>query len=360
MKFKIVSVLSPSFLLIVAAAPFGVAFNNPIFQKDSVHQQTVPAKQDSVPVELPNFDALFGRIERVSPLFRMALEAQERNQRGTFDSAEDKESKSHLDLKWKPVETNQRRLVSQVEKIDNFQGLNAPLLRFRSSMQGPCHGDAFANFMMNLDDRKKWDAQIHDVYEAYSIDDLDPVNNAMGFNYGDCTRLGVGHCITKPNLGIDAREQLTLCGINEFSDGSWVIWGTEMEDWHNHLFPPGRRVTRSKSHLFSTTLTPTGPDSFDVEYVLQLDIGGKLPNWMTTPILVENVKKLFACAQDFYLNKNGELETFLVEKEKNMASIIKPSEVSSSDAGLVLEDDTFVSENRDFKVPVRNKHTLYL
>jgi len=348
----------PSILsfLVVLVAPFAAAFNSPLFQQ--AQQRTFPAKQDGVPIELPDFDELFGRVQQVSPLCRLALEGQRGNSgaRGGFDFIERVSSSS--DLKWKTVESNQRRLVSQVEKIDNFQGINAPILRFRASMLGPCDAGAFAKFIMNLDDRKKWDAQIDDVYEAYTIQDLDLVNNAMGVNYGECTQVGVGHCITKPNLGIDAREQLTICGINEFSDGSSVIWGTEMEEYHNYLFPPGRRVTRSKSHLFSTTLIPTGPESFDVEYVIQLEVGGKIPNWMTTPIVIENVKKLFSCAQDFYLNKDGELEKFLAEKAARKSS--DSLAVSALSEREVLLDD--LEELKEVVAPPqrRRKHTLYL
>ena len=181
-------------------------------------------------------------------------------------------------------------------------------------MKGPCVGEAFASFIMDLDQRQKWDIQIDNVYEAYPILDLDAANIAMGINkYGDCVRLGVGHCTTKSNLGIDAREQLTLCGINNFDDGSCLIWGTEMEEWHDHLFPPGHRSTRAKSHLFSTTLVPTGPDSFDIEYVLQLEIGGKIPVWLTTPIIIDSVKRLFSCSKDFFLGKDGTLEQRLAD-----------------------------------------------
>lgn len=217
------------------------------------------------------------------------------------------------------MEANSKRLVHSVEKIDNFQGLNAPLLRFRATLEGPCDGESFANFVTNLDYRKKWDAQIDNVYEAYTIDDLDMANMAMGFDYGDCSKIGVGHCITKANLGIDAREQLTICGINDFDDGSCMIWGTEMEDRHNHLFPPGKRTTRARSHLFATTLTPTGPDCFDIEYVIQLEIGGKIPTWMTTPIVIDNVKKMFTCVQKFYRNEDGDLDKFRAVKEKQQA-----------------------------------------
>jgi hypothetical protein len=221
------------------------------------------------------------------------------------------------DLKWKTVESNKRRIVHQIEKIDNFQGLSAPILRFRATLEGPCEGEAFANFIMHLDDRKKWDAQIDNVYEAYPIHDLEVADMAMGFKYGECSRLGVGHCLTKTSMGIDAREQLTLCGINDFPEadnGSCLIWGTEMEEWHNHLFPPGHRHTRAKTHLFSSTLVPTGPETFDAEYVIQLDIGGNIPTWLTTPIVTDNVKKFFSCAADFFKNKNGDLDKYLLKK----------------------------------------------
>jgi hypothetical protein len=204
--------------------------------------------------------------------------------------------------------------IIEVEKIDNFQGLGVPILRFRATLEGPCVGECFANFIMNTEERKKWDSQIDHVYEAYPINDLDSANIAMGFKYGDCSRLGVGYCLTKPNLGIDAREQLIICGINDFSDGSCLIWGTEMESWHDHLLPTGKRSTRAKSHIFSTTLVPRLDNSIDIEYVLQLEIGGKIPTWMTTPLVIDNVKKLFKCAQNFYLNKDGELANFLAEK----------------------------------------------
>jgi hypothetical protein len=62
------------------------------------------------------------------------------------------------------------------------------------------------------------------------------------------------------------------------------------------------RVTRAKSHLFSTTLVPTSESSFDVEYVLQLEIGGKIPIWLTTPIVTDSVKRMFKCAEGIYSN----------------------------------------------------------
>lgn len=221
-------------------------------------------------------------------------------------------------LRWKTIEERKDRLVHQIQKIDNFQGLPAPLVRFRSSLSGPCVGECFANFIMDIDERKKWDSQIEQVYEAYPIHDLDAANIAMGFgSYGDCSRLGIGYCQTKANLGISPREQLILCGIQNFSDGSCIVWGTEMEEWHNHLFPPGERHTRAKSHIFSTTLTPTSENSFDVEYALQLEVGGKLPTWCTTPILVDTIKKMFIHAQGFFGGEHGNLEAYLSEQKRH-------------------------------------------
>lgn len=224
----------------------------------------------------------------------------------------------HPELMWKTIESNKNKVVHKIEKIDNFKGLGSPILRFRSSLKGPCVTDAFSNFIMTLDERKKWDRAIADVRELYPIHDLDAANIAMGFGqYGDCSRLGVGYCQTKAAFGVSPREQLTLCGIQDFQDGSTVIWGTEMEDRHNHLFPQGQRQTRAKSHLFSTTLIPTSDDSFDVEYVLQLDIGGGMPTWLTAPVVVDTVKSLFRHAEKFFKGEEGsDLEKILQQKAR--------------------------------------------
>lgn len=201
-------------------------------------------------------------------------------------------------LKWKKVESNKRKTVHQIEKIDNFQGLGCPIVRFRASLKGPCIGMKFASFIMDLEERKKWDPQIEQVDEIFPIYDVDAANIAMDFQYGDCKRLGIGYCQTKSNPVVDGREQLILCGIQDMPNQSTVIWGTELEEWHNHLFPQDiPRRTRAKSHLFASTLVPTGPDSFDVEYILQLEVGGNIPAFLTTPILVQTVKGMFNYAE---------------------------------------------------------------
>lgn len=207
--------------------------------------------------------------------------------------------------------------MHSIQKIDNFEGHPAPLLRFRASLEGPCIGECFGNFVTTLDERKKWDAQIEQVKELYTFSDLETVNSAMGFGqFGHCSRLGVGYCQTKANVGISAREQLTLCGMQDFADGSCIIWATELPEWHNHLMPPTPRHGRSKSHIFATTLTPTSDSTFDVEYLLQLEVGGKIPTWMTTPVVTQTVKNLFSHAESFYTSQKvgGPLDDFLKQK----------------------------------------------
>ena len=181
-------------------------------------------------------------------------------------------------------------------------------------MKGPCLAGVFAKFLTTKEYRAMWDESLANVYEKYPIQDLDAVNMSMEFGkkYGDCSKIGVGYCTTKPSFGVDSREQLTMCGVQDFVDGSSIIWGTEMGDHHNHLLPEDEaRRTRAKSHLFATTLIPTGLDTFDVEYVIQLEIGGKIPNWLTTPIVIENVKNMFRVVNEYF--SGGALEEYLKE-----------------------------------------------
>ncbi|GFH52387.1 hypothetical protein CTEN210_08863 [Chaetoceros tenuissimus] len=267
------------------------AFSMPMFTEQKTMQRTTPSKTDGVEIEIPNFDELFGRIKEVSPLAALAIDGKE----GNFQVADELYPSS---LKWKKVESNKRKTVHQIEKIDNFQGLGCPMVRFRASLKGPCIGMKFASFIMDLEERKKWDPQIEQVDEIFPIYDVDAANIAMDFQYGDCKRLGIGYCQTKSNPVVDGREQLILCGIQDMPNQSTVIWGTELEEWHNHLFPQDiPRRTRAKSHLFASTLVPTGPDSFDVEYILQLEVGGNIPAFLTTPVLVQTVKGMFNYAE---------------------------------------------------------------
>ena len=247
--------------------------------------------------------------------------------------------KDPIGYKWKTVESNKRRVVHQVDRIDNFQELGAPMLRFRSTIRGPHAPEKFADFIMNLDERSRWDPAIAEVDERYPVYDLDAANIAMGVGrYGDCTKLGVGYCRTKQSV-VSPREQLTLCGIQDFECGSTLIWGTEMEEWHNHLLPGDKRHTRAKSHLFSVALTPSSPETFDVEYILQLEIGGAIPKWMAAPILSESVKNMFNHAKDVYGGKDGEIDAFIKETEAQRAK-----EVVLETAAVAAVEDVLMQE----------------
>lgn len=267
--------------------------------------------QPQVEIELPNMAMIFERISLASPLAKLVMEGKS----GDGFAAIDDDIK-HPELKWKKVEENKRKTVHRIEKADRFQNINVPLLRFRSSLKGPCIGERFSNFIMDLEERKKWDDQIAKVDEMYPIDDLDAINSLLGKKYGSCTRLGVGYSMTKQGI-ISPREQLICGGMQEFTNGATILWGTEMEEHHNHLLPEGQRHTRAKSHLFSVTLAPTGPDSFDVEYLLQTDVGGGLPSFMTTPAVTDIVKKLFDHARDYFEGgESSELDMYLKSRQQ--------------------------------------------
>jgi len=329
--------LSLQLLLITSTSTlvlaFSSAFTKSIFQETKALQKLAPSKTAGIEIELPDFDEFFNRIQVVSPLARLAINGGGTGEGGGFAVVDDT-GKRHGNLdtsfrnfsatqcliialtcssflsfsplpiapsgyKWKNVEKNKNKVVRQIDRIDNFQNLGPPLLRWRASMTGPCDGLLFADFIMNTDKRRRWDPQIESVSEMYPIIDLETANIAMGNKFGDCLKLGAGYTLTKSHpIGISPREQLTLCGIQNFMDGSSVIWGTELAEWHNHLLPAGERLTRARSHLFSIALVPTGNDTFDVEYSLQLDFGGSLPHWMTAPIVLDSVKGMFGVAQE--------------------------------------------------------------
>jgi len=205
--------------------------------------------------------------------------------------------------------------VQEIQKLDKFAGIATPVFRFRSALNGPPLGDFFGRYIMDLNERRKWDAQIENVHDLHTILDLDAVTHAMGPGYyGTCSRLGVGYGQTKAGFGISPREQMFMYGLQQFPDGSSLLWGTELSEEYNHLLPPGKRHTRSKSHLFAATLKPTGNDSFDVEYVLQLDIGGAIPHFLTTPVLIDTIKNLFETARREFAGATDSLQRFLQEK----------------------------------------------
>jgi len=299
---------SVSILYVISATYYeSYAFNSPLFVQDVALKVPPTKTKTGIEIELPDFDELFGRIEKVSPLAQLAMQ----NRDGGFFALDES---TPNDLKWKKVEERPKNIVQKIEKIDNFQNLHAPLLRFRGSLQGPLSADAFADFITDIHHRKRWDVNIDNVQELYPVQDLNEINQIIDTSkYGVCTKLGVGYCQTKKNFVIDSREQLTMCGIQRFpTTGAAIIWGTEMEDRHNYLFPKNtERHTRARSHLFCATLVPTDEDSFDVEYVLQLDSGWNLPTFLTTPVIIDAVKSTFKYAKEFYAGGfDGEIDSY--------------------------------------------------
>jgi len=266
-------------------------------------------------IELPNFELLFDRVQQASPLSKLVMEGKS----GGFAAIDDESH--HPELRWKKVEANARNTVHRIDKLDSFQNVKTPLLRFRSTIQGPCIGERFSHFIMDLEERKKWDDQIAFQEEMYPIDDVASVDHLLGDTerFGNCVRVGVGYVKTKQGI-ISPREQLILGGHQEFQDGSTILWGTEMEEFHNHLLPPGQRHTRAKSHLFAATLAPTSNNSFDIEYLLQMDVGGGLPNFITTPAIIEAVKKLFSHAESYF--EGEDIEQFLKAKEEEEQNLL--------------------------------------
>jgi hypothetical protein len=65
------------------AAP-AQAFSSTLFPQAPTAQQTAPSKTEGVEIELPDFDDLFGRIQQVSPLARVAIEGGEINGKRGF------------------------------------------------------------------------------------------------------------------------------------------------------------------------------------------------------------------------------------------------------------------------------------
>jgi hypothetical protein len=295
--------------------------------------------QQGVEIELPDTDLLFERIGTASPLAKLVMEG---DASGGFEAIDDNNAK-HPELKWKKVEDNKRKTVHRIDKADSFQNVRTPLLRFRSSIQGPCIGERFSNMIMDLEERKKWDDQVAKVEEMYPIEDLDAVNAMLGDQekYGTCTRLGVGYTQTKSGI-LSPREQLTLGGMQEYENGATILWGTEMEEYHNHLLPEGQRHTRAKSHLFAATLAPTGPDSFDVEYLLQMDVGGGVPHFLSTPALTDAVRKLFQHAKTYF--EGDEVDLYLKSRQQEQQADYAEIELLSTLDEDLLEAEIDIDE----------------
>ena len=291
------------------------AFAPSLFQQG---QRTVPTQTEGVSLDLPDFDELFDRFKKVSPLARQAIDSAPGDKGGFTHIDGDADSS----LRWKTIESKKNRLVHHIDKVDNFMDLGPPLIRFRATLDGPYPlegrrlGEPFANFIMDLDQRKQWDRQVAQVDQIHSINIPEAAEWISQDKHGNCCKLGIGYCQTKAQFGLAPREQLTVCGVQNFDNGSTMIWGTELqEDFQEHLLPvlPGNResrIPRAKSLLFCTTLTPIGENKFDVEYCLQMCTGG-LPIFITTAVMIDAVKSLFRHAKKYYVG--DELEPFLAQ-----------------------------------------------
>jgi hypothetical protein len=285
---------------------------------------------------MPDLPALFDKIRQVSPLARQVMTTGSDALRTGLQGLALVEDHNTLDkaLKWKTVERTPTSTVHQIDKLESFDGKSAPLFRFRATLQGPLlDGGVFGQYILDLDQRKKWDDKIEQVKQVHHLDALQDIFNLQlgssrlslrtsssdakevgggGVDLGECVRLGVGYGQTKKALGITEREQLFWFGMQEFGGcGAYILWGQEVDDddttgkskdnnkQSTTLWPEGSpRYTRAKSHLFSATLIPTSDTTFDVEYVLQMEIGGQIPKFLTTPVLIETVKNLFKVASE--------------------------------------------------------------
>jgi hypothetical protein len=66
-----------SAVLLTLLARSAEAFGNALFQEACTAQQTFASKNEGVEIELPDFDELFGRVQQVSPLSRVAIEGND-------------------------------------------------------------------------------------------------------------------------------------------------------------------------------------------------------------------------------------------------------------------------------------------
>ncbi len=142
----------------------------------AIHREPIVTKQEwqhpGSEIELPNLELLFERIATASPLARLVMEGDPSKQQRGFDAIDDGDDNTkHPELRWKKVEENSRRSVHRIDRADRYQGLKTPLLRFRSSIKGPCIGERFV-MIMDLNERKKWDDQVARVEELHPISDL--------------------------------------------------------------------------------------------------------------------------------------------------------------------------------------------
>jgi hypothetical protein len=244
---------------------------------------------------------------------------------------------------WRVTDSfNPKRLIKEIDKIDGFEKRIPPLIRLRTTLHGPKKkrgemlSDVFATEVL----RHQWDPT-NDVVEQIYYGDLDELKAYQDERYGTCSMFGIGYVKTIQSV-VSPREQLTLCGVQNFKSGASIIWAVELEESQNHLFPENqpKRVPRSTTHLFSTTVIPLDDETFDVEYVLQLEIGG-FPGWLTGPVVIETLKKMFRFADEYF--RGGLTDGALAKKlalipdgEEDFESTKEPKDVLEKKQALLM------------------------
>ena len=166
------------------------AFATPVFPKEN--PITIPTNVTGVNLILPDFDVLFSRIAEISPLAKQILEGRPFGGFRDLDMTPDS-------LVWKTVEKNEKRLVHEIDRIDNFEGTHTPLIRMRSRLRGPEHerGDRFSRLLTDQEFRVQWDPNCAEIYEMYLADDISDIELVMEGKFGECRKFGLGYCRTK-------------------------------------------------------------------------------------------------------------------------------------------------------------------
>jgi len=139
-----------------------------MFQQKVDMQKRTFTKTDGVEIELPYFQELFSRIQQVSPLARLAIQGGKSGVGGGFAKVDDACMSLSIslpwylffclragisiltffcilikhprfvsfigpeNLHWKLIESNKRRTIHKIDRIDNFQQLGCPIVRFRA------------------------------------------------------------------------------------------------------------------------------------------------------------------------------------------------------------------------------------
>jgi len=116
--------------------------------------------------------------------------------------------------KWKTTDSNPKRIISHIDKIDNFQGLSVPILRFRSSLHGPTNNfdrtaKLFSDLISTTELRTKHDIACASVDTIISAENMKEVEELQLHKYGEVELFGIGYTKTKQSI-VSPREQLTL------------------------------------------------------------------------------------------------------------------------------------------------------